>query len=108
MKMEIIYCSKCNKVNFINDKFTICNCPSEFISEGIFTITRSNSIGLKKTKFSNIMGFLIYVDISFWLSFIGLLMVNIILVNHFNLSFIERLLEGFGVGLMGANLLKNK
>src|SRR6476646_5538554 len=102
MKVEILFCTKCKTVNCLNGKFSVCKCPSEFLRMDIFDFP------INKTVWGRFMDCLIDIDIPFLMGAIGLLIMNNILLLHTDLSLIEKMLEGGGLGLLIPRLLKYK
>ncbi len=65
----------------------------------------SVATGIKRHRWRRMIDKFFQLDIGWWLSFLGLIMMNSILISHCNLSFKVTLLESFCLGLAIPRLL---
>ena len=82
-------------------------CSKAFrIKNGIISIEMSQVTGLKQTRWGRFKDRLFSLDISWGLAFMGLVVMNCVLIRHIDLTFTESFIESLSLGFAIPRLLK--
>ncbi len=82
-------------------------CNSSFMmKDGVISIEMSKFTGLKQTRWVRFKDKLFSLDISFGLAFMGLVVMNCVLIRHINLTFTESFLESLSLGFVIPRLFR--
>lgn len=82
-------------------------CPPEFrMINGTITVELSEAIQMKRTRWGRFLDQLFLMDIGWGLAFMGLVVMNCVLMRHINLTFTESLIESLSLGFAIPRLLK--
>jgi len=94
----IFFCLTCKNGPFSEETVRDHGCPLPL--EVI-----QNTITCTKKPWARFLDWILQ-DITFWLAFMGGVIINSLLIPHFHLSFSQELLESFCLGLLLVGLLK--
>ena len=83
----------------------VCS-PMFTMVEGNLTVELSLALNMKPTRWGRFCARLWSLDISWGLAFMGLVVMNCVLIRHIDLTFTEALLESFALGFAIPRLLK--
>lgn len=105
--MSEYHCLCCN-ANFDNEEDAAKHpCNKAFrMTNGTITIEMSKFTGLKRTRWGRFIDKLLSMDIGWGLAFMGLVVVNMFLVRHMNLSTWPALIESLAIGFAIPRLIK--
>jgi hypothetical protein len=92
---KIYFCMQCVNASTSPEKVEHKDCLSPFK-----LVEATVTFDLKRTRWGKFVHWFGSLDISYWLSFMGGVILNSILVPHLNLSFSVSLLESFCVGCL--------
>ena len=82
-------------------------CKQSFMMKnGVISIEMSKFTGLKRTRWGRFVDRLLSMDIGWGLAFMGLVVMNCVLVRHIDLTFAESLIESLSLGFAIPRLLK--
>lgn len=82
-------------------------CKQSFMMKnGVISVEMSNFTGLKRIRWGRFVDKLLSMDIAFGLAFMGLVVMNCVLIRHINLTFTESLIESLSLGFAIPRLLK--
>lgn len=82
-----------------------CN-HSFMMKNGVISIEMSKFTGLKRTRWGRFQDKILSMDIGWGLAFMGLVIVNMFVVLHMNLSTWPAIIESLSVGFAIPRLLK--
>ena len=74
--------------------------------DGTITVELSEAINMKCTRWGRFVDAILSVDIGFGLAFMGLVLMNCVLIRHIDLTFTESLIESLSLGFAIPRLLK--
>lgn len=99
----LFFCVKCNNFAFSKEEITHQECVSPFkiVEVGI-------NFKLNRTRLGRITHWFYSLDLGFIFAFTGAVIINAILLPHFNLSLGVSTLESFCLGMVLIRLLKEK
>lgn len=82
-----------------------CN-PVFKMTNGTITVELSEAIQMKRTRWGRFVHRFWELDFGFGLAFMGLVVMNVVLMHHLNLTFGEGIIEGLAFGFAIPRLLK--
>lgn len=106
-KLNEFFCLCC-KARFDSDEdFNKHGCNPMFkMARGIITVELSEIIQLKRTRWGRFCEKFWSIDWGWGLAFMGLLIMNMVLTRHMNLTFSEAIVEGLALGFAIPRLIK--
>ena len=100
MKTKLFYCLMCNSGGSLVEKIAHLGCTAPF-----YIVEAQVNFKMQKTRWGRFLDWLLE-DITFWLAFMGGVIINTLLMPHFHLSLSQELLESFCWGFLLIELLK--
>ena len=97
----LFFCLKCNNFAFSEKEIAHQHCAIPIKLAEIMV-----NFKLKHTRWRRFVDKFLSIQWSHFLAFTGAIIINVILLPHFQLSFKESLLESFCLGLVLTRLLK--
>lgn len=102
------FCCLCCDDHFINaEDASQHKCiPGFMMKNGVISIELSQVTGLKRTRWGRFQDKLLSIDIGWCLAFMGLVVMNCVLVRHINMTLTECFIESLSLGFVIPRLLK--
>jgi hypothetical protein len=101
MKCKIYFCLGCNKASLVKEEIADHGCDQKYALQGTIAV-------VKQIPWRRFIDFLIRCDFYYGLAFTGGVIINALLLPHFNLSFKLQLLESLCVGFVLIRLLREQ
>jgi hypothetical protein len=99
--MTLYFCLQCNNSAKIPEAITHKECHEPFM-----VVKASVNFEMKRTRWDRFLSWLYARDISLGIAVIGLMVMNGVVLIHFNFNFTQSVIEGLGFGLAIPRLLK--
>lgn len=102
IKKEIFFCLACHASAFSREKIIheACGLPIHIVEAQV-------NFKMPRTRWVKFCDWFFSIDIGYGLAFMGAVIINVILLQHFNLSFKQGLLEAFCLGFVLIRLFKD-
>lgn len=105
--MSEYHCLCCD-ANFDNEDDALKHpCNKAFrMKNGVISIEMSKFTGLKRTRWGRFVDRVLELDIAWGLAFMGIVVMNCVLIRHINLTPTEAIIESLSLGFAIPRLLK--